>query len=138
VSVLLAALPYAAAIIVNWLIVSDAFRPGADDSTEAASYGGVLLAPVAIGGLTPVALAAHKGVSSADQQLLWLATALALLFCGIAQVALSGGQRARRLQHSLSLGPVNLDWLPGWRLVLLLGSALLVFAAIISVIVDGH
>jgi hypothetical protein len=138
VSVLLAVLPYAAAIAANWLIVSDAFRPGADESSEAASYGGVLLAPVAIGGLTPVALAAHKGVSSTDRQLLWLSAALALFFCGVTQVALSGGQRAHRLQHGLSLGPVNLDWLPGWRLVLLLGSSLLVFAAVISVIVDGH
>jgi hypothetical protein len=138
VSVLLGALPFAAAIIANWMIVSDAFRLGAGESTEVVSYGGVLLAPVAIGGLTPIALAAHKGVSGSDQQLLWLATALVLVFCGLAQVALSDGRRAQRLQHGLSLGPVTLEWLPGWRLVLLLGSALLVFAAVISVVVDSH
>jgi hypothetical protein len=138
VPVLLAALPYAAAIIANWVIVSDAFRLDAGESAEAVSYGGVLLAPVALGGLIPIALAAHKGVSSSDQHLLWLATALTLFFCSITQVALSGGHRAQRLQHGLSLGPVTLEWLPAWRIVLLLGSALLVFAAVISVIVDSH
>lgn len=136
--VLLAAVPYAVAILANWLIVSQIFRPGEVSEAQPGMWTAFLLTPVAIGGLTPIALAARKGVSSSDRDLLALAAVLAFAFTVVALVAFSDSGRALRLQRPVSLRGMSVSWLPGWRLVLILGSVLLAFGAITNIIVAGN
>jgi hypothetical protein len=136
--VLLAGLPYAVAILANWLIVSQIFRPGETRQAQPGTWTAFLLVPVAIGGLTPVALLARKGVSSPDRQLLALSAVLAFAFTVVALLAFSDTERALRLQRPVSLRGMSLSWLLGWRLVLIIGSGLLAFGAITNVIVAGN
>jgi NO-binding membrane sensor protein with MHYT domain len=136
--VLLAAIPYAVAIVSNWLTVGQTFKPGTSRGVEPGSWSTALLVPVAIGGLTPIALAARKGVSSYDRGLLGLSVALSIAFAVVTMVTLADPDRALKLQNDVTIGRMNLPWLPRWRLVLIIGSLLLVFGAVTNVIVAGN
>jgi hypothetical protein len=135
VLVLLAALPYLVAIVVNWMIVSQSFRPGGE--SEPGIRNALLLAPVAIGGLTPLVLLARKGVSNSDKGLLALAAVLAVAFCVIILVALGDTARALKLQDKVTIGGMVIRWLRGWQLILACGSALLIFGGVASIVVAG-
>jgi hypothetical protein len=132
---LLAGLPYIVAIAVNWLIVGQSFRAGGDP--QPGIRNALLLAPVAIGGLTPIALLARKGVSGADRGLLALVALLAVAFSIISLVALGDTRRALKLQKQVGFGGMTIRWLRGWQLMLALGSLLLGLGAAANIIVAG-
>jgi hypothetical protein len=136
--VLLAGLPYLVAIIANWLTVGQIFRPGESSQPQPGVWSAFRLAPIAIGGLTPIALLARKGVSSSDRGLLALAAVLAVAFSVIALVAFADTNRALRLQRPVRISGHSWSWLLGWRLILILGSLLLGFAAVSNIIVAGN
>jgi hypothetical protein len=135
--VLLAALPYAVATAANWLIVGQAFRTGDGGEAEPGIRNALLLAPVAIGGLTPMALVARRNVSGSDRALLSLAAILAVAFTVLLTLALSDTDRALSLQKEVAFGRVRLSRIERWQVVLVIGSVLLLFGAVANIIVAG-
>jgi hypothetical protein len=131
--VLLAALPYVGTIALYWLTTGDLFRDA--KGVVPSNWNWRLVAPVMIGGLTPVALAAKSGLNNSDRGLLLTATGLAILFTLIGMGVLRDGRRFFGLQMPVSIGTRKFNRIPRWRVVLIAGSVLLCYGAVINVIV---
>jgi hypothetical protein len=131
--VLLATLPYIGAIAMYWLTTGDLFRDAR--GVVPSNWNWRLVAPVMIGGLTPLALAAKGGVDRADRGLLLTATGLAILFTLIGMGVLRDGKRFFGLQTSLTIGTRKLSRVPRWRVILIVGTILLCYGGTVNVIV---
>jgi len=133
--VLLAALPYVATIALYWLTTSGLIK---DAEGEAPSnWNWRLVAPVLVGGLTPLALAASDSVTGSNRTFLLSTTALAILFTVLLMAALQVGSGFFKLQRPISIGSLNLTRFPRWRLILVVGTAILCYGAVTNVIVAG-
>ncbi len=131
--VLLAALPYVGTIALYWLTTSDLFRDA--KGIVPSNWNWRLVAPVMVGGLTPLALASRSGVDSSERGLLLTATGLAILFTLIGMGVLRDGKRFFGLQTLLTVGGKKFSRVPRWRVVLIVGTLILCYGAVINVIV---
>jgi len=132
---LLAALPYVATIALYWLTTNDLIRDAEGEIPS--NWNWRLVVPVLVGGLTPLALAASDSVTPANRTLLLSATALAILFTVLFMAALRDGSGFFKLQRPISIGSLNLARFPRWRLILVVGTAILCYGAVANVVVAG-
>lgn len=132
---LLAALPYVAAIALYWLTTGDAV--GDAEGEAPSNWKWRFVGPVMVGGLTPLALAATNGISGASRTLLLLTTAMAILFTVLIMAAVKESHFFRLLRP-LSIGAVNFSRFPRWRIIVVVGTAVLCYGAVVNVIVAGN
>jgi hypothetical protein len=135
VSVLLATLPYIVAVATYSATAHQLFRgrPQAPPS----NWAWLLVAPVAIGGLTPLSLASKANLESSGRALLLSAAALAALFVVLVLNFLRSDRRFWWLERIVSVGNREIRSLR-WRHVFVgLGSAILVYGAAVNIIVSS-
>lgn len=131
--VLLAALPYAGAIAMYWLTASNLFKEA--NGVVPGNWNWRLVAPVMVGGLTPLALAPRDGLTSTERGLLLSGTALAIVYTLVCMTVLRDGKKFFRVQIPVtSRGKSRLS---RWRVMLLVGTAVLCWGAAANVIVVG-
>jgi hypothetical protein len=133
---LLAGLPYVAAIALYWLTASNMVTDAKGEVPS--NWNWRLVGPVMVGGLTPLALAASDGVDGSQQAILLSAPAIAIVFTVVLMAALWDGSGFFRLQRPISAGPVNYTRFPRWRVVVLAGTAVLGYGAVVNVMVAGQ
>jgi hypothetical protein len=130
---LLAALPYAGAIAMYWLTVTNVFKEA--KGTVPDNWNWRLVAPVMVGGLTPLALAPRDGLDSTERGLLLSVTALAIFFTLICMTVLRDDKKFFRMQIPVTV--LDRSLLPRWRTMLLLGTLVLCWGAVVNVVVAG-
>lgn len=132
---LLAVLPYCAAVAVYWQTASSLFSESR--TTVPSNWNWRLVFPVAVGGLTPLALAAKSGLDSDERGLLLSVPGVSIIFSVVFMGALWGTARyywAREPIHFLR------RWrsAPRWLAVVATGSMVLVYGATTNVIVANQ
>lgn len=133
---LLAALPYIGAVVVYWLNTANLFRDA--EVMAPSNWNWRLVAPVMVGGLTPLALAAKTGLMDEERWLLLSATGVAILYTLVSMGVLRGERKFFRLQIAIGFGDKKFRNWPRWRPVALMGSLVLVYAATVNMIVAGR
>ena len=132
---LLALVPYLVAIILYWQAASDLF---ADAKTRApGNWSWRLLSPVLLGGLTPLALAAREDISSGQRVLLLTVSVFAIVYTILGMSFLRGGQRFFNIQTSVAIAGHKFSFLLRWHLIVFLGSVILAYGSVATVIVAG-
>lgn len=131
----LALVPYVVAIVLYWQMASDLF---ADAKKRApGSWNWRLLSPVLLGGLTPLALAAREDITSGQRVLLITVSVFAIVYTILGMSLLRGRQRFFDIQTPVAVAGHKFDFLPRWCLVAFLGSTILAYGAVVTVIVAG-
>lgn len=133
--VLLAALPYIAAIALYVMTAKDLVRDA--EGEVPSNWNWKLVAPVVVGALTPLALAASDGVSTADRGVLLSVTGLAIVFGIVAMTAMRGQYAFFRLQRPVSLGRVKFTNVPRWKIIVGAGAVILCYGAVVNVLIAG-
>jgi hypothetical protein len=134
-SVLLGLAPYAVAIVVYCVNTADIFggsRPGAPSN-----WNWRLVAPVVVGGLTPLGLASSTEIAGSERGLLLSGTAAAVVF-GVLTLSVLRSDRAYfRVQLPVTVGQQALRWLP-WRHVIVgVGIVILAYCATTNLVVSS-
>lgn len=130
---LLAALPYLGTLAVYWLNTAALFRDAG--ATAPSNWNWRLVTPVMVGGLTPLALAAKSGLQDEQRWLLLSATGLAMLYTLISMGVYRDTQKFFRLQLPVGVGNRTFRKWPKWGAFLLVGSLVLIYAAIVNMVV---
>jgi len=130
---LLAALPYAGALVVYWLNTDALFRDAG--ATAPSNWNWRLVTPVMVGGLTPLALAAKSGLQDEQRWLLLSATGLAMLYTLVSMGVFRDPQKFFQLQLPVGIGDRTLRKWPKWRAFLLVGSLVFIYAAVVNMVV---
>jgi hypothetical protein len=133
VFLLLATFPYIGAIALYWQASSNLFRGAKGEPPSNWSW--LLVAPVILGGLTPLALAGRSDLTGSERALLLTATALAILFALVYMGMLRDGQKFFHLQVPLTVRGRTFDRVPRWYLLIFLGSAVLCYGAVVNLMV---
>lgn len=132
-SVLLAGVPYAAAILVYWRTIANMFREA--EGKPPANWSWRLMSPVMVSGLTPLALLPREGLSSDERSLLVLGPILGAFFMIAGMSILRDNTKFYRMQiHVTAFGR---NRMPRWHVIVLLGSAILLASGVINVAVVG-
>jgi hypothetical protein len=130
---LLAALPYVGALAVYWLNADALFRDAG--ATAPSNWNWRLVTPVMVGGLTPLALAAKSGLPDEQRWLLLSATGLAILYTLISMGIFRDSKKFFQLQLPAGMGNHTFRKWPKWRAFLLVGSLVLIYAAVVNMVV---
>lgn len=130
---LLAALPYVGALAVYWLNTAALFRDA--EATAPSNWNWRLVTPVMVGGLTPLALAAKSGLQDDQRWLLLSATGLAMLYTLISMGIFRDTKKFFRLQLPAGVGNHAFHKWPKWCAFTLVGSLVLVYAAVVNMVV---
>jgi hypothetical protein len=133
VSVLLAPLPYVGAIVMYWFTSASLFRDA--EGVAPSNWNWRLVAPVMVGGLTPLALAAKSGLDGVQRGALLSATAAAIVFTLVGMGLLRDDKKFFRLQLALSEGDAKNPRALKWRILVIAGTLVLVYGAIVNVLV---
>lgn len=130
---LLAALPYVGALAVYWLNTDALFRDAG--AAAPSNWNWRLVTPVMVGGLTPLALAAKSGLQDEQRWLLLSATGLAILYTLISMGIFRDSKKFFQLQLPTGMGNRAFRKWPRWRAFLLVGSLVLIYAAVVNMVV---
>jgi hypothetical protein len=130
--VLLALLPYGGTIALYWLTSADLFREGRGAAPS--NWNWRLVAPIVVGGLTPLALAARSDVGGSDRGWLLSATGVAILFALICMTLLRNDERFFGLQLEVVIKRKKIGRLPRWRVLVAGGTLLLCYGAAVNVV----
>ena len=131
-SVLLAPLPYLGAILMYWFTSAGLFRDA--EGAPPSNWSWRFVAPVMVGGLTPLALAAKNGLDAVQRAALLSATAAAIVFTIVA-MGLLREQKFFRVQLKISDGDGKNPRLEWRHLFVGAGTLILVYAALMNVLV---
>jgi hypothetical protein len=130
---LLAALPYIGALVVYWVNSDALFRDAG--ASAPSNWNWRLVTPVMVGGLTPLALAAKSGLPDGERWLLLSATGLAILYALVSMGTLRDSKKFFRLQLPIGMGNHTFHKWPKWRVLLLVGSLVFIYAATVNMVV---
>lgn len=132
-SVLLAPLPYVGAIMMYWFTSSNLFNEPREVAPS--NWNWRFIAPVMVGGLTPLALAAKNGLDPTQRGALLSATAAAIIYTLVGMGRLQNQRKFFRLQLELSEGNAKNPRALRWRIWVAVGTAVLIYGAAVNIIV---
>jgi len=134
--VLLALIPYVASVIMYAVASTELFREhsGLDAPSN---WNWRFVAPVTLGGLTPLSLAARHGIDSGDRFMLLTEPAVAILYTIIAMSTLRDVDKFNALLKPVGTARVKYAKLPLWRIVWMAGALIILYGAVINVVVAG-
>ena len=132
-SVLLAPLPYVGAIVMYWFTSASLFRDA--EGAVPSNWSWRLIAPVMVGGLTPLALAAKNGLDGVQRGALLTATAAAIVFTLVGMGLLRDDRKFFRLQLALSEGNAKNPRALKWKILVMVGTLVLLYGAIVNILV---
>ena len=133
---LLAALPYVAALAVYWVNTDALFRDAG--AVAPSNWNLRIVTPVLVAGITPLALAAKSGLHDHQRWLLLSATGIAMLYTLISLGILRDSKKFFRLQLPLGVGERTFTKWPRWRGFLMVGTLVVVYAAVVNMVVAVH
>ena len=133
--VLLAAIPYLVTFYFYWVDSADLFRNAR--GRIPANAGLRLIVPVAIGGLTPLALASkNKGLSGDDRLILLSSTAFSILYLIVVMAALRTVTTFLSLYHPILVRNHVLKFVRGRVALVIVGLLIICYAAAVNIAVS--